>query len=310
MFKYSDSEVVFLIQAFIVFSPAAQADACFLKKLRAIVEMSNQIPAPLISAVADIVAERESHASLDSLFLHAGAPGEAPLGSKHVKALEWLRRTNKESPNPLHVVGRIIESYMEEAPPEGGPFDDFPPPTHTKEQERINKALARYELKYIRGGHITTSLGVPTRSLEELIRERDIPSIEHEFRRAMENVESSPREAVSAASNILESLCKVYIEEEQLEMPSKQDLKPVWTVVRKHLGFDPSVIEDKDLQTILTGLFAVVEGIGALRTHASSAHGAGKKSYKLEPRHARLAIHSAHTVALYVIESWDKKKKS
>jgi hypothetical protein len=164
-------------------------------------------------------------------------------------------------------------------------------------------------MKYLRGGHIVTSLGAPTRTLEEFIRDRDTPSIEHEFQRAMENVESSPREAVSAASNILESLCKVYIAEEKLEMPAKQDLKPVWTVVRKHLGFDPSVVEDQDLQTILTGLFAVVDGIGALRTHASSAHGAGKKSYKLEPRHARLAIHAAHTVALYVIESWDKRKK-
>jgi hypothetical protein len=160
----------------------------------------------------------------------------------------------------------------------------------------------------MRGGHIVTSLGAPTRTLEEFIRDRDIPSIEHEFHRAMENVESNPREAVSAASNILESLCKVYITEEQLEMPNKQDLKPVWSVVRKHLGFDPSIVEDQDLQTILTGLFAVVDGIGALRTHASSAHGAGKKSYKLAPRHARLAIHAAHTIALYVIESWDKRK--
>lgn len=163
-------------------------------------------------------------------------------------------------------------------------------------------------MKYMRGGHIVTSLSAPTRTLEQFIQDRDIPSIEHEFHRAMENVESSPREAVSAASNILESLCKVYIAEEQLAKPAKQDLKSVWTVVRKHLGFDPSVVEDQDLQTILTGLFAVVDGIGALRTHASSAHGAGKKSYKLESRHARLAIHAAHTVALYVIESWDKRK--
>ena len=35
-------------------------------------------------------------------------------------------------------------------------------------------------------------------------------------------------------------------------------------------------------------LFAVVEGIGALRTHASSAHGSGTVQYRLEGRHARL----------------------
>ena len=113
--------------------------------------------------------------------------------------------------------------------------------------------------------------------MEEFIRDKDISSIEAEFNRALTNVETNPREAVSAASNILESLCKVYIDEEGLEQPAKQDLKPVWSIVRKHLGFDPSNIEDQDLQIILSGMLSVVEGIGALRTHASSAHGAGKK---------------------------------
>jgi hypothetical protein len=143
--------------------------------------------------------------------------------------------------------------------------------------------------------------------LEEFIQERDTASIDQEFSRALTNVETSPREAVSAASNILESICKVYIAEEGLEMPVKQDLKPVWTVVRKHLGFDPSLVEDQDLQQVLSGMISVVEGIGALRTHASSAHGAGKKSYKLESRHARLAVHAAHTVALFILESWRNK---
>jgi hypothetical protein len=119
-------------------------------------------------------------------------------------------------------------------------------------------------------------------------------------------VDSKPREAVSAASNILESVCKVYIAERGLEMPAKQDLKPVWGIVRKDLRFDPSLVEDQDLQTVLTGLIAIVDGIGALRTHANSAHGAGKKQYKLESRHARLAIHASHTVTLFILESWSK----
>ena len=240
--------------------------------------MSKKIPSPLISGVADVVVERETHDSLDSLFLHSGAPEEPPSGSKPVKAMEWLRRINKECSNPLYALGRIIEGYMEEFPPTSSPFDESSFTKYTTTQEKINKILARCGLKYMQGGHIATSLGAPTRMLEEFIRDRDIPSIEHEFDRAMKNVKSSPREAVSAASNILESLFKAYIAEEQLDMPAKQDLKPVWNVVRKHLGFDPSILEDQDLQTILTGLFAVVDGIGALRTHASSAHGAGKKA--------------------------------
>lgn len=53
-----------------------------------------------------------------------------------------------------------------------------------------------------------------------------------------------------------------------------------------------------------------MQGIASLRTHSSSAHGQGKKTYQLEPRHARLAVHSAHTIALFILETWDKKKQS
>ena len=59
---------------------------------------------------------------------------------------------------------------------------------------------------------------------------------------------------------------------------------------------------------MLSGILSVVDGIGALRTHASSAHGEGRKLYKLKPRHARLAIHSAHTLALFVLETWDENR--
>jgi Abortive infection C-terminus len=268
------------------------------------------IPAPVIAACAEIIPERESHASLDRLFLYAGAPGDPPEGSKPVKVQEWLRRINKdESVEPLQILGRLIEVYMEEPPPEGGPFDDFPPLDETGAQTRLRKALGRYDLQYVRGGVVSGSTGTPSRSLDDFIRALDSPAIDHEFTRALANVDSNPREAVSAASNILESVCKVYIAEEGLQMPSKQDLKPVWNVLRKDLGFDPSVVEDQDLQVILTGLFAIVDGIGALRTHASSAHGAGKISYKLEPRHARLAIHAAHTITLFVLESWHRKRQ-
>ncbi|MGJ8582197.1 MAG: abortive infection family protein, partial [Psychromonas sp.] len=119
---------------------------------------------------------------------------------------------------------------------------------------------------------------------------------------------SKPREAVSAACNILESIFKVYIADEDLPKPLKQDLQNVWKVVRGDLGFDTKLVQDSDLKRILSGILSIVDGIGAFRTHASSAHGEGRKLYNLKPRHARLAINSAHTIALFVLESWDEKQ--
>jgi len=269
--------------------------------------MRELIPSPVLAVCATVAARRETHATLDSLFTYAGAPGEPPVASKPAKALEWLRRVNKDpTVQPLAVLGRLIEDYMEASLDLDDQWDE----PKRRDREKIEATLAQYDLRYVRGGKVTGTLGTPSRILEEFIRERDIGAIASEFDRALSNVDSSPREAVSAASNILESLCKVYIDDEGLTRPSTLDLKPVWTTVRKHLGFDPSRIENQDLQTILVGLISVVDGIGALRSHASSAHGAGRKSYKLEPRHARLAVHAAHTVTLFVLESWEKRRRA
>lgn len=269
--------------------------------------MRKLIPAPVIAVVAEIASDRETHATLDSLFMYAGAPGDPPPESKHAKALAWLRRVNQdESVEPLEVLGRLIEGYMDEEIEGYGSWAE----DRQKEKTRINKALQNAKLQYVSGGRVIGSLAAPSISLEESIKKRNISVLSEEFDRALRTVETSPKDALSSACNILESVCKIYIEEEGLEMPAKQDLQPVWSVVRKDLGFDPSQVEDRDLKEILSGLIATVHGVGALRTHASSAHGSGMKSYRVEPRHAKLAIHAAHTIVLFVLESWDKRKKN
>lgn len=275
--------------------------------------MAKLIPTPLLAIVSDIVSTVETHASMNSLFMYAEAPGEPPEGSKHVKAQEWLRNTNKQHPEPLAVLGKIISGYMEDPVMAA----DYTPPRWTKEDEytlkkrenvrKIETVLANNGLQYRVGGFITGGGLAPSKTLGQLIKGRDMPAIHREFDRAMETVEAKPREAVSAASNILESIFKTYIEDNKLTMPDKQDLQPVFKVVRADLGLDPGSIEDQDLQRIITGLFSIVDGIGALRTHAGSAHSEGRKGYKLEPRHARLAVNAAHTVATFVMETWDKK---
>ncbi|PYV29856.1 MAG: ATP-dependent RNA helicase HrpA, partial [Acidobacteria bacterium] len=67
-------------------------------------------------------------------------------------------------------------------------------------------------------------------------------------------------------------------------------------------------IGDQDIIQILSGFTSTVAGIGALRTHKSSAHGHGRNSYCLEGRHARLAINAAHTLALFILEAWAQRR--
>lgn len=147
------------------------------------------------------------------------------------------------------------------------------------------------------------------KGLQEIIQMRDLPRLQTEFDRIYKNVESDPPSAVTASCALLESLFRTYIEELSLAMPTDQSIRPLWKVIRKDLKFDPAATKDDDLKTVLSGLAAIVEGIGSLRTHKGSAHGRGETVYKLKPRHARLASHAAFTLASFVLEAWSEQKR-
>lgn len=151
---------------------------------------------------------------------------------------------------------------------------------------------------------------LPTKSLKQVLKDRDLTGVDKEFERALANVEADPPAAITAACSILESLFKVYIEDtDGLEMPSDQSLKPIWRTASKHLGLDPSAMEDEDIKKVLSGLNSIVDGIGWLRTHAGSAHGRGRRVYRLQARHARLAIHASHALVGFFLETRDERNQ-
>lgn len=263
-----------------------------------------KIPNPIISVVADVFAgdngNGPSKADIENDFKYANAPGDMPDGGKKKMTMSWLEKINSDDSiqAPIHTLGLVLCKFMD-APNKN---------EYSEGREKISKVLSEHGLQYVNGGEIISTVGTPSRSLADFIKERNIPKLNFEFERALSKVESSPREAVSAASNILEVFCKAYIDAQKLCKPDNQDLQSIWKTVRKDLGFDPSQIEGDDLKKILSGLISIVDGVGALRTHASVAHGPGPDAYELESRHARLAIHAAHTVTYFLLEEWKNKR--
>src|SRR3546814_918747 len=235
----------------------------------------------------------------------AGAPGEVPPGSKSKKVRDWLFQINKEAPEEaLQILGRLLEDLFDRniEAPWGEPNAAW-----VEDRERVSKQMAAHGLSYVAGGRILNSGSIaPTKSLQEAIKSFDVVSVVAEIDRAAEYVESKPREAISAAYNVLEAICKEYILARSLEMSKKLDLRNVWAVVRKDLGLDPSALPDDGLREIVSGMISVVNGLCALRTHNSSAHALmpGKKGYNIKPRHARLAVNASHTLAAFLMETW------
>jgi abortive infection Abi-like protein len=257
-----------------------------------------------MAVVSEVLgAHYYSHSKLNTLFMEAGAPGDPPEGNCVQKCLSWLKRTNDDpTTDPLTVLGGVLLQFMET----GGGGSIYSGEDNQNRQERIRQVLARSGLAYHDGGIVLSGgQAPPVADLNEALRRRDIPALDIEFKRALAFLESDPPAAVTAACSLLESLCKVILHEEGFPLPAKESIKPLWSAVQDALGLNPASVADEDIRRMLSGLTSVVDGIGSLRTHAGSAHGHGSDGYELDPRHARLAVHAAHTLCLFAIETWD-----
>lgn len=273
-----------------------------------------RIPPAIIGAAAPVLAEAYTHAELDSQFMMAGFPGEPPEGSKMIKCQAWLRLANRDCDDALDMFGRLVAEFMDTESATRGTF--WSPPAAPGEDRRapLRAAFEREGLSYQRGGYlIGGALRGPSKSLAERLAKDGSRALETEYQRAYSQVESDPPAAVTAACAILETVCKTYLETEGHPLPNKQVLGSLWSETASHLGLSPKDVGDLDLKRILSGLSSIADGVAALRTHKGSAHGhadgpAEGKTYRLAPRHARLAVHAAHTMAMFVLETWEARR--
>ena len=141
----------------------------------------------------------------------------------------------------------------------------------------------------------------------------DFDTVERDAKRALDSVEDDPEDAITAACSIIESVCRSILIELKLPLPSRKDVDGLVRAVQEPLGLSPGRSDlpaeiAEDIRQVLGGLTSAAKGIGALRTHAGDAHGREKGFKRVDGRIARLAIHCASTVALFLIETWELRQ--
>ena len=103
---------------------------------------------------------------------------------------------NKDHPEPLAVLVKIVSQYMEEPEMEpdfqySGWGEESESTIRKREQVRKIEAVpAKNGLQYRLGGLITDGGLAASKTLKELIHGRDLPAIHREFDRALESVEA------------------------------------------------------------------------------------------------------------------------
>lgn len=270
--------------------------------------VADRIPTSIIGLLSQIFPDRYTQAGIDSLFLVSGASEPIPDGNKATKVQSWLRQINSTSAEPLKVLGIILDDFLEKQGP-GSTFWLNPNDDHVAklkaEKLRIRETLAREGLTYVRGGNIFKGGSVSTLSLDESVKKRGLKSVDIEIQRALSQIEQDPHAAAQYAGNVLEASLKAYLDHKGETYRNGDTLAELWKIASDQIGLRPVDWDNKDLKKIASGLHSIVDGIAHLRNAKSAAHGKSEEQRQgitIKPRHARLAIHAAHTVSAYVLE--------
>jgi hypothetical protein len=142
----------------------------------------------------------------------------------------------------------------------------------------------------------------------------DFDTVQIEIARALPSLKDDPEDAVTAACSLVEAVCRSILIELGLPLPPKKDIDGLLRAVQEPLGLSPGRTDlppeiEQDVRQVLGGLTSVLKGVGALRTHGGDAHGRERGFRRLDARIARLAVNAASSMALFLIETWERKEQ-
>lgn len=174
-----------------------------------------------------------------------------------------------------------------------------------------------YEVVITNGKALLRKIGTSSAAIAALSEKTatfDFDTVSHEIDRALKDVEDDPEDSVTAACSLIEAVCRSILLELSLELPAKKDIDGLVRAVQEPLDLSPGRSNlpeevEADVRQVLSGLTSVAKGVGALRTHAGDAHGRERGRKRIDARIARLALHAASALALFLIETWERKEQ-
>jgi len=251
---------------------------------------------------------------IEQFFLDCGLDMRIGASSRVPATTDFLRQTANHHDGQGGVyITRIIEKvcdtreYLTE------------PDKATAVREHLNKALGADELAVVivGGKAVLTrrqSSGTIVEPFIQKVETLDFDTVQMEIARALPNLQDDPEDAVTAACSLIEAVCRSILIELGLPLPARKDIDGLIRAVQEPLNLSPGRADllpeiEGDVRQILSGLTSVAKGIGALRTHGGDAHGREKGFRRIDPRIARLAINAASSLALFLIETWERQEK-
>lgn len=127
--------------------------------------------------------------------------------------------------------------------------------------------------------------------------------------------DTEPGEAIALAKELVESCCKLILDDRRVEYSEKAEIPDLLKLLRKEIkimpeGIDESARAANEIRDVLTSLGRIAHSLGPIRNAYGKGHGRGRDFRGLEPRHARLAIGAASTFVDFILDRHLSQHKS
>ncbi len=145
-------------------------------------------------------------------------------------------------------------------------------------------------------------------SIRKAIETIDSEYVTKLWRKIVERLNDDPEGAITAARNLVESVCKHILDGSDVSYEDKEDLPKLYSMTSGHLGLAPSQQTEQVFKKILGSCATVVQELATMRNKLGDAHGKGKRGVKPARRHAELAANLAGSVAVFLIATWEARR--
>lgn len=159
------------------------------------------------------------------------------------------------------------------------------------------------------GGKLVRSTGTPVlEDLSSTVHKMEGTHLAQQIQRMKDSVESDPSLAIGTAKELIETVCKTILEERGKPVQGTPDIPTLTKTLLKELDLVPEGIPDNKkgadiIKGILRSLGSIGNDLAQLRGLYGSGHGKTANTKTLKPRHARLAVGTAATLATFLFET-------
>ena len=121
-------------------------------------------------------------------------------------------------------------------------------------------------------------------------------------------VDNDPGLAIGTAKELVETCCKTILHERNIAVPKGIEMPQLIKLTCRELQLTPEDIPEKakaveTIKRLLSNLATITQGISELRNLYGTGHGKKAGAKGLSPRHAKLAVGAASTLAVFLAET-------